>query len=249
MKQKLLSIFKWMAAACLFQMPLPAFANTNQIRVLIVTGQDWPGHHWRQTAPTLRQLLEEDKRITVRIVEDPHMLDTEALTNYSVVLLHFQNWQQPGPGAASRENLQHFVQNGGGLMSVHFACGAWYDEWPEFAKLVGRVWGGPQMRGHDPRGPFMVQIVDREHPITRGLKDFETDDELYTCLVGDTPIHLLAQAKSTVDHKEHPMAFTREYGKGRVFLTTLGHDVKAYTNSCVPQLLRHACAWVAGAEQ
>jgi len=254
MKQLVLSIFKGGMVFWLCQLALPTFADTNQTRVLIVTGQDWPGHHWRQTAPTLRQLLEQDKRFIVRIVEDPHTLDSATLTNYAVVLLHFQNWQQPGPGAAARENLRRYVRNGGGLMSVHFACGAWINlqpelanEWPEFANIIGRVWD-PKLRGHDPRGPFTVQIVDREHPVTRGLKDFETDDELYTCLVGDAPIHLLAQAKSTVDLKDHPMAFTRDYGQGRVFLTTLGHDVKGYTNSCVPQLLRQACAWVTRSE-
>jgi type 1 glutamine amidotransferase len=42
------------------------------------------------------------------------------------------------------------------------------------------------------------------------------------------------------------MAFVRDYGKGRVFLTTLGHDVKAMTNSSVPQLMRQGCIWAAG---
>lgn len=245
-QQRLLSIFKWtVVVCCFFQLALPALADPNQIRVLIVTGQDWPGHLWRETAPALRLLLEQDKRVAVRIVEDPHALDSAALTNYNVALLHFQNWQQPGPGVAARENLRRFVENGGGLMSVHFACGAWQGEWPEFANIIGRVWD-PKLRGHDPRGKFTVQIVDGEHPVTRGLKDFETDDELYTCLVGDAPIHLLAQAKSKVDNRDHAMAFTHTYGKGRVFLTTLGHDVKGFTNSVVPQLLRQGCAWAAG---
>lgn len=244
-QRRFVSILQWAAVFCFWQLALPTLADTNQIRVLIVTGQDWPGHLWRETAPALRQLLEADKRIAVRILEDPHALDTAALTNYNVALLHFQNWQQPGPGAMARANLRRFVENGGGLMSVHFACGAWQGEWPEFANIIGRVWD-PKLRGHDPRGKFTVQIVDGEHPVTRGLKDFETDDELYTCLVGDAPIHLLAQAKSGVDQKEHPMVFTRDYGKGRVFLTTLGHDVKAYTNSVVPQLLRQGCVWAAG---
>lgn len=227
-----------------------AFAQTSAppVRVLLVTGQDWPGHLWRETAPTLRKILEADKCATVRILEDPHALDSATLTNYSVVLLHFQNWETPGPGAPARENLRRFVENGGGLMSVHFACGAWHGEWLEFQNIVGRVWhgAGPGKAQHDPRGRFTVRIVDKEHPITRGLADFETDDELYTCLTGDAPIHLLAQAKSKVDQRDHAMAFTREYGKGRVFLTTLGHDVKAFTNSCVPQLLRQGCAWAAG---
>lgn len=217
------------------------------IKLLLVTGQDYPSHVWRETAPALRQLLEQDKRFRVRLIEDPHALDSAKLTNYDAVLLHFQNWQAPGPGAAARENLKQFVANGGGLISVHFACGAWHGEWPEFQSILGRVWHGTNGPQHDKRDPFMVRIVDREHPITRGLEDFETDDELYTCLTGDAPIHVLADARSKVDRKDHPMAFVRDYGKGRVFLTTLGHDVRAFTNSSVPQLIRQGCAWAARA--
>jgi len=239
MKLKAVSLFLLLISGAIV-----AFA-ADKASILIVTGVDYPAHLWRETAPTLKRILEADPRLEVRIVEDPNFLDSAALTNYAAVLLHFQNWEVAGPGAAARENLRRYVQNGGGLMSVHFACGAWHDEWPEFQSIVGRVWRGTNGSQHDPRGPFQVQIVDLSHPITKGLSDFETDDELYTCLVGEAPIHLLAQAKSAVDKQEHPMAFVREYGKGRVFLTTLGHDVKAFTNSCVPQLIRQGCAWAA----
>jgi hypothetical protein len=220
------------------------------IKILLVTGQDYPGHVWRETAPALRKLLEADPRFVVRIVEDPSALDSAVLTNYQVALLHFQNWEAPGPGVVARENLRRFVANGGGLVSVHFACGAWHGEWPEFQNLLGRVWhgSGPGKSQHDPRGPFTVKIVDKEHAVTRGLTDFETDDELYTCLTGDAPIHILANANSKLDKKDHPMAFTHDYEKGRVFLTTLGHDVRAFTNSSVPQLIRQGCAWAAGAK-
>lgn len=229
--------------------PVAAIAKTKPVQVLVVTGIDHPAHKWRETAPALKEMLEKDPRIDVRIVEDPHFLDSSALNHYQVVLLHFQTWEVAGPGTAARENLLRYVQNGGGLVSVHFACGAWYGEWPEFGDLIGRVWFGPKGgRQHDPRGKFTVQIVDKDHPITKGLADFETEDELYTCLTGDKPIHLLAQAASKVDKKEYPMAFVRDYGKGRVFLTTLGHDVKAITNSVVPQFLQQGCAWAAGKE-
>lgn len=216
-------------------------------RVLLVTGVDYPGHQWRETGPVLQRILAADPRLDVRRVEDPHFLDSAALIHYAVVVLHFQNWEVPAPGVAARENLRRHVERGGGLLSVHFACGAWHGEWPEFQNLLGRVWhgAGPDRPQHDPRGPFTVRIVDSTHPITRGLHDFATDDELYTCLTGTAPIHLLAEAQSRVDGKKHPMAFAREYGQGRVFVTTLGHDVRALTNSSVPQLLRQACAWAA----
>ncbi len=240
---------KWLLPACLLLglSPTPVLRAEDKASILIVTGVDYPGHKWRETAPALQRILEEDPRLEVRIVEDPHFLDSAALTNYAAVLLHFQNWEVAGPGAAARENLHRYVENGGGLISVHFACGAWHGEWPDFQNILGRVWhgSGPGKPQHDPRGPFNVHIVDKDHPVTRGLKDFETDDELYTCLTGDAPIHIVADAKSKVDKKDHPMGFVREYGQGRVFLTTLGHDVKAFTNSCVPQLIRQGSAWTA----
>jgi type 1 glutamine amidotransferase len=129
-------------------------------------------------------------------------------------------------------------------MLVHFACGAWQD-WPEFRNLAGRAWD-PKLRPHDPRGPFRVEIADPDHPVTKGLQPFETDDELYTCLAGERPIQVVATARSKVDGKDYPMAFVLDYGKGRVFHTVLGHDVKAITNSAVPELLRRGCAWSAG---
>ena len=219
---------------------------TEGTKVLLVTGLDYPGHKWRLTAPVIRHLLEQDPRLRVRIIEDPDALGQANLKQWDVVLLHFQTWETPGPGEASRANLKRFVENGGGLVSVHFACGAWHGEWPEFQNIVGRVWhgSGPGKAQHDAYGKFLVEIADKDHAITKGLADFETTDELYTCLTGDAPIHLLAHAKSKVDQHYHPQAFVRDYGKGRVFLTTLGHDVNSWTNSpSVGELLRRASVW------
>lgn len=212
---------------------------------LIITGMEYPGHLWRETAPFLRDLIAVDPRMTVAINEDAKAaLESPALGSNDVIILNYMNWQHPGPGAAAQENLRKAVENGTGLVLVHFACGA-FQSWPEFVKMAGRVWN-PKFRGHDARGPFQVNIVDAQHEITKGLSAFPTDDELYTCLDGDTPIHILADAKSKGDQKDYPMAFVLPYGKGRVFLCTLGHDVKALGFPGVKELYRRATAWAAG---
>jgi uncharacterized protein len=216
-------------------------------KVLLVTGIDYPGHHWRETAPALKALLEKDPRLSVRIVEDPNALASPQLAAWDVVILHFQNWEKPGPGSAARNQLRHFVESGKGLVLTHFACGAWYGEWPEFKNLAGRAWYGLNGgRQHDPHGTFRVEIAEASHPITQGLAAFETTDELYTCLEGTAPIQVLAQAKSKVDGQYYPMAFVLNYGKGRVFHCVLGHDAAAYGYPGVPELLRRGCAWAGG---
>lgn len=219
-------------------------APREQVRILLVTGQDYPGHPWKLTAPALALELRRDTRLEVVTVEDPHFLDSAALTRYDAVVLHFMNWEQPAPGEKARENLRRFVEGGKGLVLVHFACGAWQD-WPGFADLAGRAWD-PKLRPHDPRGVFRVKITDQEHPITRGLEAFDADDELYTCLAGERPIQVLASARSSVDGRDYPMAFVLNYGKGRVFHSVLGHDLKAITVPGVAGLYRRGTAWAAG---
>ena len=126
---------------------------------------------------------------------------------------------------------------------MHFASGG-FRNWDEFPRLAGKVWDGKNT--HDPRGPFLVEIVDTLHPITKGIKSYETDDELYICLTGNQPVHILAKARSKVTGRYHPMAFVHTYKKGRVFHTTLGHDARAIQIPGTGKLIRNGVIWAAG---
>ncbi|MCH5373477.1 MAG: ThuA domain-containing protein, partial [Planctomycetes bacterium] len=214
------------------------------VRVLLVTGVDYVGHHWKETAPALRGVLEKDSRLEVRVIEDHEFLASDVIFDYDVILLHLKNYEPTKRAEQVRGNLTRFVSDGGGLVLYHFALGA-FEPWKEFEQLAGRTWDQTK-RGHDPRGPFTVNIIDHDHPVTSGMDDFETDDELYTCLGGQTPIHVLATARSKVDGQDYPMAFVLDYGKGRVFHTPLGHDVKAVTMPGPAELIRRGCLWAAG---
>jgi type 1 glutamine amidotransferase len=218
-------------------------------RVLIVTGQD-KYHDWRRTTPALVEILHEDPRLQVDVLSELRSLSTVDLDPYGAVVIHFKNEDPDVPGRKAFDNLRRYVADGGGLVLVHFACGAFQEFKLEYAKLVGRVWFGLKPLGsgrqHDPRGPFRVQLARPSHPITTGMLDFDTDDELYTCLEGDPPIEVIATARSKLDGKIHPMAFLYQVDKGRVFNCTLGHDVRALRIESVAELYRRGCAWSAG---
>ena len=51
---------------------------------------------------------------------------------------------------------------------------------------------------------------------------------------------------SKITKRDHPMAFVHSYGKGRVFQTPLGHDVKALRSGRTLELIRRGTLWVAG---
>ena len=247
MKQRYARLLWLCLAVCGFVLALNArvgAAEGQTRKVAIVTGIDYPGHKWKETAPALAEVLRKDPRLKVDVVETPAFLASEKLGGYDTVVLHFMNWETPDPGEQARQNLVKFVSNGGGVVVVHFACGA-FQGWKEFEKIIGRVYD-PKLRGHDPYGPFEVRMTEADHPITRGLKPFEITDELYTCVAGNIPIQVLAESKSKVDGKNYPMAFILKYGKGRVFHSPLGHDVGAITNPGAAELFRRGCAWTAG---
>ena len=60
------------------------------LRVLLVTGCDYEGHHWKDTSPALREVLDKDRRLEVRIVDDIEFLASDVIFDYDVLLMHCQ---------------------------------------------------------------------------------------------------------------------------------------------------------------
>jgi len=213
------------------------------IRVLVVDDQS-PDYYPMPTATTLRNIIREDKRFEVVLVEDAEILGTDVLFDYNVILVHFKNYGVPKRNAAMKANLEKFVTDGGGLFVYHFGCGA-FEDWADYEKISGRVWD-PKLPAHDPYGRFSVQIIDKTHPITQSLGNFDIEDELYTCMrESKVPIRVLAEATSVVDGKKHPMAFVLEKGKGRTFHTTLGHDDTSLSSVSFQTMIKNALVWCA----
>ncbi|MCF6284487.1 MAG: ThuA domain-containing protein [Candidatus Hydrogenedentes bacterium] len=214
-------------------------------RVLIVTGDEYEGHAWRETAPEFAAILRGDHRLEVTITESPRTLASSVLNHYDAVFLNFKDYPEHLPsGEDEWTGVKRYIESGKGFVMAHFAIGA-FEEWDEFVDLVGRVWN-PEKRGHDPYGPFEVFVPKNTHPIVESMADFQTVGELYTCLDGTAKIDVLCEAQSKVDHVSYPMAFVVPGSKGRVFQCTMGHDVKALRSEGTRELYRRATAWAAG---
>jgi type 1 glutamine amidotransferase len=225
---------------------LQAADTSAKARILLITGDDVsPAHDWLSCAAATREVLEESGRFDVDVVGGAEVLANEAnLKNVNVIYFMMYNARTPTLSDKGKENLLNFVKGGKGLVVTHLSSAS-FKEWPEFKALCGRTWV-MGTSGHGPRGVFKVVVVDKASPITKGVDDFNQDDELYARLQGDVPIHVLLQAESDWSKKTEPLAFTLDYGKGRVFHHTFGHDAKAINTPEVKKLIVQGTAWAAG---
>jgi uncharacterized protein len=219
-------------------------AEAAKIRVLIVTGDDVGVHPWREVSLATRDVLLAAGKFDVKVSEDPGVLESAAsLKRYDVVYLAMYNAKLPTLNDQAKQNLIEFVKGGKGFVVSHLSSAS-FKEWEEFKKLCGRNWVMGKS-GHGPRSVFKCNIADTEHPITKGLAGFETDDELYAKMQGDTPIKALVTADSDWSKQTEPLAFVLEYGQGRVFHHTFGHDGKAINTPTVQKLIQRGTEWAA----
>jgi len=169
--------------------------------------------------------------------------------DYAAIVLDYEGDEWP---AATKTSFATYVRNGGGLVVVHASDNA-FPMWPEYLEMTGiGGWGGrteawgPKVRWrngemvldttpgtaqHPSKHDFLVVTRAPQHPIMRGLPPewMHANDEIYSQLRGPAKnLTVLATASAATSipkgtGENEPVLMTIEYGKGRVFHTTLGH--------------------------
>ncbi len=146
----------------------------------------------------------------------------------------------------------NFLKAGKGLLILHHAIAA-YPHWPEYERILGGryylqkstiVNGVEKLRSRAREGARIpVHIADPNHPVTRGLKDFEIDDETYAGYDVAPDSHVLLTTTHT--NNAPTLAWSRTCEAARVVYVQLGHDHLAYENPNYRRLVAQAIRWVA----
>ena len=221
-----------------------AAEKPKKIRALLITGDDVGVHPWREMSEATRKALVDSKRFDVRVCEDPHILESEtALKAYDVIVFTIYSMRIKMIPKEAQENLLNYVKGGKGFFVQHLATAS-FAKWEEFGKLCGRKWV-MGTSGHGPRSVFEAKVVNKEHPITKGMSNFKQDDELYAKLQGNEEINVLVEAYSDWSKKTEPLVFTKKYGKGNVVHNAFGHDGKALMNPNVQKIIARGVEFAA----
>jgi len=122
-----------------------------------------------------------------------------------------------------RARLERFLGRGGGLVVLHDAvCG---DDPLWFQGVAGGAW--EHGRAQYQEGELGLCFADREHPITRGVANFDLDDEIYWNLHLDPGAHVLANAFHT-PFDVTPQMWTFEKEGYRAFVSIQGHNATSF---------------------
>jgi uncharacterized protein len=247
-------------AALLIWSSTASASDDKSVRVLIITGDH--GHKWQETTPFLKEILTKaGHKVDVTEAPSKDLLPAN-LAKYDVLLFNYRNTprgaQENPQSVWTDDNKQAFidaVSGGTGLVVYHHASSAFTGESEfdrEFEKLSA---GGWRKQGfHGKMHEFTVK-VQKEHPITRGIKEFHHGrDELYqnSLVTPGSEVLVTAYSDPAKDPKntgkDEPMVWINKYGDGRVVQNALGHDVEAMQSKGFQTLLVRCVEWAATGE-
>lgn len=194
------------------------------MNVLIYWG-GWEGHTPRETAEVFANVL-VDAGADVAVEDHTRALDDpERLAELDLVI---PCWTMAKPGEITDDqvkNLSDAVRGGLGLAGVHGGTGDSVRHSRDYQWMVGG-----QFVGHPHVGDYAVRVIDGRHPVMAGLPAaFPYRSEQYYMLV-DPDIDVLAVTDYCWNDSivEVPVVWTRRWGAGRVFYSSLGHVAEEF---------------------
>jgi hypothetical protein len=215
-----------------------------QLKVAMITG-----HHEYEVVPFQKMLRSlPDLDIYPQHLEDFVWDTTDNKNSYDVIA--FYNFQQTTPresegefGKLTLQTLNELQNTGQGLVFLHHALTA-FPQWEYWSTLCGL---DNKRKNNLPESEInqnlIIQVTDRNHPITSKLENWEMIDETYSWDNASSDCDILL----TTTHSESmaTIAWTKTYGNSRIFSFQSGHDSQTFENDSFRTVLARGIKWVA----
>jgi type 1 glutamine amidotransferase len=212
--------------------------NNRQFQIILCAGpkDHGPGEHdyplWQKRWEKLLPLADG-----VKVGTAMNWPSAEQFKTADVIVFYSDN---PAWNAERAKELDVFLARGGGAVYLHYAVDGQKDV-DALAQRIGLAWrGGASKFRH---GALDLKLYP--HPLASGFTKLDFIDESYWQLVGDAKnIDLLASGIEDGAHQ--PLIWTRTQGKGRVFVSILGHYSWTFDDPLFRLLIFRGICWAGG---
>jgi type 1 glutamine amidotransferase len=212
---------------------------------LIVRG-GWDGHEPVQVSELFASIL-RSRGFRVEISESlDAFLDGDELSKLDLIV---PVWTM---GAITDEQLKgvlRAVEGGVGLAGCHGGMCDAFRASCDWQFMTGGQWvAHPGNDGVE----YKVRVIAGSSPIVEGIEDFELTSEQYYLHV-DPAVRILATTDFPVAEGPHspngrvsmPVAWTKYWGRGRVFYSSLGHHADVFDVAPARLMVERGLAWAA----
>jgi type 1 glutamine amidotransferase len=214
-------------------------------KALIVWG-GWLGHQPQEVAAIFRGQLEAEG-FEVEVSDTLEAFaDAEKLKSLDLII---PLWTMGKIEQSLVDNVSAAVQSGVGLAGSHGGMCDAFRENVDWQFMTGSQWvahpGNDGVR-------YTVNICNSSSPLTEGIEDFEVSTEQYYLHV-DPAVEVLATTRFPAAPGPHsankpvdmPVIYTKRWGLGRVYYTSLGHQANIMDIPVVMELTRRGFLWCA----
>ena len=216
-------------------------APDSKVDLLVVTG----GHAY-DTAEFV-EMFDSLPGISFEMALKPEAWNLLAGGRAFDVILFYDMWRDISED--EKQVFLHEFDKGTGMVFMHHSLAS-HPEWPGYVDLVGGKYNLPD---HTPdsslRSDFkhdivlQVKVVNRNHPVTEGLENFEILDEGYSNTTQLAGVEYLLETS-------HPdcdryIAWAHQVKNSKVVYLMGGHDKHAYGNPSFRRLVAQAIRYVA----
>lgn len=215
-------------------------------KALVVQG-GWDGHEPQLTSKRFAGLLEAEGFETEISDTLDCFADLEKLMRLDLIVAC---WTMGEIKGEYTKNISKAVGAGVGLAGCHGGMCDSFRQDTEWQFITGGQWvSHPGGDGTE----YTVNIRKGSSPITEGLEDFKVVSEHYYLHV-DPAIEVLATTRFPVVSYYHisnkpvdmPVAWTKFWGNGRVFYTSLGHHDDVFDKfPNAQELMKRGMLWAA----
>lgn len=214
-------------------------------KALIVWG-GWDGHEPEQVANIYKGILEEEN-FDVEVSNSlESYADTEKLLGLDLIVPHWTMGEIPKKYV---QNISEAIQSGVGIAGCHGGMCDSFRNNVDWQFITGGNWvAHPGNDGVE----YMVNIKHSSSPLLEGIKDFKVCSEQYYLHV-DPAVEVLATTRFPVVQGPHsynkavdmPVVWTKRWGLGRVFYSSLGHVANIVAMPEVTEIMRRGLLWAA----